>query len=127
MSARIFTSSSRALRIVPNASSQHVFRRTLTQTRGLGLKETASTDPNPEAFEKHKQDSLDKQKSGKGHWKPELASNSEESIWADRLSGEEASEEAMKRLQDRTKEAAEQTAKHGTSMSDGLAGSGGKQ
>ena len=81
-------------------------------------------DPNPEAFEKHKQDSLEKQKSGKGHWKPELASNSEESIWADRLSGEQATEEAMKRLQDQTKEAAEQTAKHGTSMSDGLANSG---
>jgi hypothetical protein len=36
------------------------------------------------------------------------------------MSSEEASEEAMKRLQDRTKEAAEQTSKHGTSMSDGL-------
>jgi len=126
MSARIFTSSSRALRLAPGSSSQHVFRRTLTQTRALGLKETASQDPNPEAFDKHKQDSLAKQKQGKGHWKPELASNSEESIWADRMSGEQASEEAMKRLQDRTKEAAEQNAKAGTSMSDGLANSGGK-
>jgi len=35
------------------------------------------------------------------------------------MSGEQASEEAMKRLQDRTKEAAEETHKHGTSMSDG--------
>jgi hypothetical protein len=39
------------------------------------------------------------------------------------MSGEEASEEAMKRLQERTKEAAESTHKAGTSMSDGLAGS----
>jgi hypothetical protein len=31
-------------------------------------------------YEKHKQDQLDKQKSGKGHWKPELASNSEEAV-----------------------------------------------
>lgn len=79
-------------------------------------------DPNPEDFDKHKQDSLKKQKAGKGHWKPELASNSEESIWADRMSGEEASEEALKRLQDRTKESAESTHKAGTSMSDGLSG-----
>jgi len=123
MSARIFTSSSRALRLAPNTTSQHLFRRTITQTRALGLKETASTDPNPEVFEKHKQDSLSKQKQGKGHWKPELASNSEESIWADRMSSDEASEEAMKRLQERTKEAAETNSKAGTSMSDGLANS----
>lgn len=122
MSARIFTSSGRALRLTPSATSQHLFRRTITQTRGLGLKETASTDPDPETFEKHKQDSLSKQKKGEGHWKPELASNSEESIWADRMSPEEATEEAMKRLQDRTKEAAETNAKAGTSMSDGLGG-----
>ena len=30
--------------------------------------------------EKHKQDSLSKQKEGKGYWKPELASNSEASV-----------------------------------------------
>ncbi|KAH8904017.1 hypothetical protein BR93DRAFT_940181 [Coniochaeta sp. PMI_546] len=123
MSARIFTSSSRALRLAPKATSQRLFTRTITQTRALGLKETASADPNPEAFEKHKQDSLAKQKQGKGHWKPELASNSEESIWADRMSPDEASEEAMKRLQERTKEAAETNAKAGTSMSDGLGNS----
>lgn len=30
--------------------------------------------------EKHKQDQLAKQKEGKGHWKPELASDSEEAV-----------------------------------------------
>ena len=30
--------------------------------------------------EKHKQDQLTKQKEGKGHWKPELASDSEEAV-----------------------------------------------
>ena len=30
--------------------------------------------------EKHKQDQLQKQKEGKGHWKPELASDSEEAV-----------------------------------------------
>jgi hypothetical protein len=33
-----------------------------------------------EQNEKHKQDQLKKQKEGKGHWKPELASNSEEAV-----------------------------------------------
>lgn len=40
MSARIFTSSSRALRLAPNAA---LSRRTITQSRSLGLKETASS------------------------------------------------------------------------------------
>ncbi|KAL8699781.1 MAG: hypothetical protein Q9201_005801 [Fulgogasparrea decipioides] len=32
----------------------------------------------------HKDDQLNKQKEGKGHWKPELSSNSEAAIKADR-------------------------------------------
>jgi hypothetical protein len=40
-----------------------------------------------EQNEKHKQDQLQKQKDGKGHWKPELASNSEESVGLCSLSG----------------------------------------
>jgi hypothetical protein len=77
-------------------------------------------DPNPEDFERHKKDSLEKQKKGEGHWKPELASVSEESIKADRMSPEEAGEAAMKRLQDQTKGHAEETSKNKTSMRDGL-------
>lgn len=38
-----------------------------------------------EQNEKHKQDQLQKQKEGRGHWKPELASNSEESVGLPRL------------------------------------------
>ncbi|KAK1772931.1 hypothetical protein QBC33DRAFT_510739 [Phialemonium atrogriseum] len=95
-------------------------RRTLMQGRSLGLKESLSKDPSPDEFDKHKQDSLSKQRQGKGHWKPELASESEESVKADRMSPHEAGEAAMKRLQERTKEAAEEKAKHGTSMRDGL-------
>ena len=48
--------------------------------RAGGLKES-SEDPESE---KHKQDSLDKQRKGQGQWKPELASDSEEAIKADR-------------------------------------------
>ena len=67
-------------------------------------------------YHKHKQDSLDKQKQGKAHWKPELASQSEEAVKADR-SGKT---ESTKELQERTKRAAEDTSKAGTSMHDGL-------
>lgn len=76
-------------------------------------------DPSPEANEKHKQDSIAKQKQGKGHWKAELASNSEESIKADRHEPAGGSTEAsIKRLQEETKGRAEETRKHGTSMKD---------
>lgn len=48
--------------------------------------------------EYHKEDLLKKQKEGKGHWKDELASNSESIVKAER--GEiEASEETIKKLQ----------------------------
>ncbi|KAM0335599.1 hypothetical protein ACHAQA_000647 [Verticillium albo-atrum] len=84
----------------------------LSTTARSGLKESAGQDADSE---KHKSDSLQKQKQGKGHWKPELASDSEEAINADRhenLSPEQ--------LQERTKGAAEAKTKAGTSMSDGL-------
>ena len=71
-------------------------------------------------YEKHKEDSLAKQKQGKAHWKPELASDSEESVKADRSHGEPSDAESMKRLQERTKQAAEEKSKAGTSMRDGL-------
>ncbi|KAI8661801.1 hypothetical protein NCS55_01051200 [Fusarium keratoplasticum] len=77
----------------------------------FGLKESSThTD-----FDKHKQDSLAKQKKGTGHWKPELASDSEEAVKADRSANEPA-----KDLQERTKRAAEETAKAGTSMRDNM-------
>lgn len=78
-----------------------------------GLKETANAAPD---YEKHKQDSLEKQKRGEGHWKPELASASEEAVKAER----NAADADPKTLQERTKAAAEETARHGTSMKDGL-------
>ncbi|MCJ1484790.1 hypothetical protein MMC06_004963 [Schaereria dolodes] len=54
----------------------------------------------------HKNDQLEKQKQGKGHWKKELASQSEASIKADR--GEiDASEDSIKDLQKETEEFAE--------------------
>ncbi|KAI1471975.1 uncharacterized protein F4812DRAFT_200973 [Daldinia caldariorum] len=87
-----------------------------TSSASLAYKEsfqgTESYDP-----EKHKQDLLEKQKLGKGHWKPELASDSEEAVKADRHGG---GHEDIATLQERTKRAAEETSKAGTSMRDGL-------
>ncbi|KAK3684295.1 hypothetical protein B0T22DRAFT_484070 [Podospora appendiculata] len=94
-------------------------RRTLSQTAAFSLKESASSDANVDN-EKHKQDSLSKQKQGKGHWKPELASDSEESIKADRSGADGSAADAIKRLQERTKGHAEEKNKAGTSMHDGL-------
>lgn len=45
------------------------------------LKESDRHNPNQgEENAKHIQDGIDKQKEGKGHWKPELASDSEEAV-----------------------------------------------
>ncbi|KAM0415684.1 hypothetical protein ACHAPT_013384 [Fusarium lateritium] len=82
----------------------------------LGLKESSTnTDVD---IDKHKQDSLAKQKKGTGHWKPELASDSEEAVKADRSTDDPAKD--LKDLQERTKRAAEETAKAGTSMKDNM-------
>jgi len=91
--------------------------RGISTTARLSLKESESTDPNPDEFERHKQDSLEKQRQGKGHWKSELASVSEESVKADRQPGD-SSKESIKKLQDQTKGDAEERRKHGTSMRD---------
>ncbi|KAI9826076.1 MAG: hypothetical protein M1832_000525 [Thelocarpon impressellum] len=54
-------------------------------------------------YEQHKQDQLAKQKEGKGHWKAELASDSETAIKADR--GENGStQEDIGKLQKETAE-----------------------
>jgi hypothetical protein len=58
-------------------------------------------------YEKHKQDQLKKQKEGKGHWKPELASSSEEAVAADRHEHSDHSEKGIKELQEKTAKHAE--------------------
>lgn len=65
--------------------------------------ELIATLDNPEQAannEKHKEDALKKQKEGKGHWKPELASDSEEAVAADRHEGSESIEEMQKKTAD---------------------------
>jgi hypothetical protein len=141
MSARFLTTTTRAAArpafILPLTA-----RRSLSQTLSRPLKESSSStylpppqslpfpnppfantstaDPNPEGYEHHKKDSLEKQKQGKGHWKPELASVSEESVKADRSGQRKTDKESLKKLQEETKGSAEETSKKGTSMRDGL-------
>ncbi|KAK1777901.1 hypothetical protein QBC45DRAFT_329695 [Copromyces sp. CBS 386.78] len=102
MFARISTASALTARQTFVAASA---RRTIASTASLKLKESSSADPDPQAYEDHKQDSLRKQKEGKGHWKPELASNSEENVKADRMSDAEFEEASKRQLKDRVAEA----------------------
>ncbi|KAL2160121.1 hypothetical protein VTH06DRAFT_1776 [Thermothelomyces fergusii] len=120
MSSRVFiNTATKAFRPSTISLTSSITRRSLSQTPRAFLKESSSPDPNPDDFERHKQDSLEKQKRGQGHWKPELASVSEESIKADRMGPQDSSAAAMKRLQDQTKDRAEETSKNRTSMNDG--------
>ncbi|KAM9874694.1 hypothetical protein VDGL01_11251 [Verticillium dahliae] len=79
-----------------------------------GLKESSQDEADSD---KHKQDSLSKQRTGKGHWKPELASDGEEAVKADR---NRTMNLTPSELAERTKNVAEEMAKVGTSMRDGL-------
>jgi hypothetical protein len=56
--------------------------RTLATTPSLRLKETGNRSP--EELEAKKQEQLEKQKRGEGHWHSELGSRSEEHVKADR-------------------------------------------
>ncbi|KAH6605016.1 mitochondrial carrier pet8 [Trichoderma cornu-damae] len=105
---------SRAVRVATAANRGFA----CSAVKRLGLKET-STQANVD-YELHKRDSLAKQKKGSGHWKPELASDSEEALMADRASREMHPLERIKALQERTKRAAEETSKAGTSVRDGM-------
>ncbi|KAI0843723.1 hypothetical protein F5Y06DRAFT_9776 [Hypoxylon sp. FL0890] len=112
MASRMILRSAASLATSRQAIAQRTF---ISSSANLAYKESSlasdSYDP-----EKHKQDLLAKQKAGKGHWKPELASDSEEAVKADR----HGNKEDISTLQERTKHAAEETSKSGTSMRDGL-------
>ncbi|KAL8299180.1 hypothetical protein RB594_008457 [Gaeumannomyces avenae] len=100
-----------------------ITRRAIATSPQLPHKESSLNTSDDVA--RHKDDLLSKQKQGKGHWKPELASNSEEAVKADREATKEDAvkdrpSDYFKRLQERTKHAAEQNSKSGTSMGDGL-------
>ncbi|KAL7921557.1 hypothetical protein ACQKWADRAFT_295376 [Trichoderma austrokoningii] len=109
-----------AVRAVAAARQPAICHRAFafSATKRLGLKES-STQTNVD-YDLHKKDSLAKQKKGSGHWKPELASDSEEAVRADRASRESHASEQIAALQERTKKSAEETSKAGTSMRDAM-------
>ncbi|KAH8803936.1 hypothetical protein F5882DRAFT_392635 [Hyaloscypha sp. PMI_1271] len=101
----------------PVIASRVMPSRAFTSSSTRSLKEDDRHSPDlAEENERHKQDQLQKQKDGKGHWKPELASNSEEAVAADRQAGDHTMEE----LQKKTAKHAEEKHKHGTSQDPGL-------
>ncbi|OCK82632.1 hypothetical protein K432DRAFT_380244 [Lepidopterella palustris CBS 459.81] len=66
--------------------------------RFAGKESSLGHEGRAQEIDQHKEDLLKKQKEGKGHWKDELASDSESIVKADR--GEmEVSEEMIKQLQ----------------------------
>ncbi|KAK5112628.1 hypothetical protein LTR62_003943 [Meristemomyces frigidus] len=66
---------------------------------------TLNQEGRAEEAEAHKQDQLQKQKEGKGHWKDELASDSESIIKADRNEAGSTSDD-IKKLQQETEKLA---------------------
>lgn len=92
--------------------------------RGTGARLSKESDLGTDSAlesEIHKQDLLRKQKEGKGHWKPELASDSEEAVAADRHEhGDHNKTETLEELQKRTAQHAEKKHKHGTSQDPGM-------
>ncbi|KAF2428902.1 hypothetical protein EJ08DRAFT_650874 [Tothia fuscella] len=99
-----------SLRAVPRRSLfQKSFtaanRATISSTaqRRAGQEDALHKEGRKEEIEHHKQDQLKKQEQGQGHWKDELASNSESIIKAER--GEvEASQSTIEKLQKETNE-----------------------
>ncbi|KAK4465911.1 hypothetical protein QBC42DRAFT_260064 [Cladorrhinum samala] len=117
MSARTLFRSSAAIaaRQQTSLGSSILRKQPFSQTAMASLKESNSADPNPDEYERHKHDSINKAKSGQGQWKPELASNSEENIRADRLH-HGSSKEDMKKLQEETKHQPEKNVRSGEQM-----------
>ncbi|POS71520.1 hypothetical protein DHEL01_v210091 [Diaporthe helianthi] len=99
-----------AMALRPTTASTPMLRRSFAVSSVNRIKESSGETKD---YETHKQDSLSKQKAGKGHWKPELASDGEEAVKADRTPDEDIS-----KLQERTKKHAEDKSKSGTSGTD---------
>ncbi len=105
-----------ALRSLTRASPSLLQKQPYSSKPPSPAEANDKSDTAAPTIEQHKQDSLAKQKQGKAHWKPELASESEASVKADRTPHEGGKD--IGRLQEKTKGWAEE-AKKG-SMRDGF-------
>ncbi|KAK4574497.1 hypothetical protein LTR86_001338 [Recurvomyces mirabilis] len=72
----------------------------------VGKESALHNEGRPEEVEAHKQDQLQKQKEGKGHWKDELASDSESIVKADRGETGTSAKDNIKELQKETEKLA---------------------
>ncbi|TKA67010.1 hypothetical protein B0A55_08195 [Friedmanniomyces simplex] len=84
MSALRLTFARRAAPLIPyrSAAATRSFRS--CGVLGAGKESALHNENRAEEAEAHKQDQLQKQREGKGHWKDELASDSESIVKADR-------------------------------------------
>jgi hypothetical protein len=96
----------RIARPVAFRAAAPAYIRPFSQAQQLRLKEDANRSP--EEIERTKQEQLQKQKEGKGHWHEELASSSESHIAADK----ENINDHDKHIDDLQKETAQQTQKN---------------
>jgi len=103
-----------AIAIAPSRRAFAAFATRYSKESDLGNADNA------EQSERHKEDSLKKQKDGKGHWKAELASDSEEAVTADRHEYDDHKTESMEELQKRTIQHAEKKHRTGTSQDPGM-------
>jgi hypothetical protein len=93
----------RIARPVAFRAAAPAYIRPFSQAQQLRLKEDANRSP--EETERVKQEQLQKQKEGKGHWHEELASSSESHIAADKQNIDNHDEH----INDLQKETAQQT------------------
>ncbi|KAF2870394.1 hypothetical protein BDV95DRAFT_575717 [Massariosphaeria phaeospora] len=88
-------------------ASTHHHHRALTTSPRRALKEDANRTP--DQLEQKKQEQLDKQKRGEGHWHEELGSSSEGNVAADRQEVKGGDhEEHIGKLQEETKRKGEE-------------------
>ncbi|KAI8936444.1 hypothetical protein NX059_006851 [Plenodomus lindquistii] len=101
------TSNMSAIRAFATRRSPFIIQRAAFSqsiTRGAGKESALHSENRAEEVEKKKQEQLQKQKDGKGHWEEELASDGEAAVKADRA---ETGKEDIKDMQ----KAAEKVAK----------------
>ncbi|KAF2833023.1 hypothetical protein CC86DRAFT_376265 [Ophiobolus disseminans] len=96
-----------SIRVLAARRSPFVFtqRAAFSQSivRCAGKESALHSEGRAEEIEKKKQENLQKQKDGKGHWEEQLASDSESAVKADRNESGTSTQEQIKKLQEEAK------------------------